>query len=82
MTFTSDNSFEFSALPQSISIYPSDFKAKDKMTDYLDQWNNKDLDITLIWWASFKYSKQIASISFGNVALNNIVICSSLVSDN
>ena len=36
----------FEKLPESISIYPIDFKLKNKVNDYLDQWN-KNVDITL-----------------------------------
>ena len=36
----------FEKIPQSISIYPKSFEAKDKITDYLDKWN-QDGDITL-----------------------------------
>ena len=30
----------FSKIPQSISIYPSSFEAKDKVTSHLDKWND------------------------------------------
>ncbi len=32
-------------LPSSISIYPVDFASKDKVTSYLDDWNNLDKDV-------------------------------------
>ena len=38
--------FEYKKLPEKISIYPVDFEYKDKVNEYLDQWN-KDVDITL-----------------------------------
>ena len=31
----------FSKIPQSISIYPSSFEAKDKVTSHLDKWNDE-----------------------------------------
>ena len=34
-------------LPSSISIYPVDFELKEHVLDYLDDWNNKEKDITL-----------------------------------
>ena len=34
-------------MPTSISIYPVDFELKELVLDYLDDWNDKDLDITL-----------------------------------
>lgn len=32
------------ALPYAISIYPKDFEAKEKITDYLDVYNKKEID--------------------------------------
>ena len=37
--------YEYKELPEKMSIYPVNFKFKDKVTDYLDQWNKK-VDIT------------------------------------
>jgi putative ABC transport system permease protein len=34
-------------LPNSVSIYPISFYEKNLVTQYLDQWNNKSLDITI-----------------------------------
>ena len=34
--------YEFKALPNEIMIYPKDFNAKDKVTEYLDRWNSED----------------------------------------
>lgn len=39
--------YTFEELPSSISIYPKDFKAKDKITEHLSGWN-EDKDITVI----------------------------------
>ena len=38
--------YSFESLPQSISIYPKDFKIKKKITDHLKKWNS-DENITL-----------------------------------
>ena len=38
--------YEYNRLPATMSIYPIDFNTKDKVNEYLDQWN-KDVDITL-----------------------------------
>ncbi len=37
--------YEYKELPEKMSIYPVNFKYKDKVTNYLDQWNKKG-DIT------------------------------------
>ena len=34
--------YDFEELPQEISIYPVDFKLKDKIKTYLDKWNSED----------------------------------------
>ena len=38
--------YEYKKLPETMSIYPVDFNTKNKVNEYLDQWN-KDVDITL-----------------------------------
>ena len=38
--------YEYKKLPEKMSIYPVDFETKNKVNQYLDQWN-KDVDITL-----------------------------------
>ena len=38
--------YEYKKLPETMSIYPIDFARKDKVNEYLDQWN-KDVDIAL-----------------------------------
>lgn len=38
--------YDFDLIPSSISFYPKSFADKDKVTDYLDKWNN-DGDIVL-----------------------------------
>ena len=38
--------YNFESLPQSISIYPKDFKIKKKVTDHLKKWNSDEI-ITL-----------------------------------
>ena len=38
--------YSYKELPEKMSIYPVNFKYKDKVTNYLDQWN-KDVDITI-----------------------------------
>lgn len=38
--------YEYKKLPEKMSIYPVDFNTKDKVNEYLDQWN-KNVDITL-----------------------------------
>ena len=43
---TSEVSYSYEKLPETMSIYPIDFSRKDKVNDYLDQWN-KDVEITL-----------------------------------
>ena len=40
------SSFTYEKLPETMSIYPVDFKTKDKVNGYLDDWN-KDVSITL-----------------------------------
>ena len=37
--------YSFEKLPQKISLYPKNFTHKNKITKYLDRWNDKDLDI-------------------------------------
>ena len=40
--------YEFNKLPQEISLYPSSFSDKDKVTNYLNKWNEDgDISITL-----------------------------------
>ena len=34
--------YSFDLLPQSVSIYPKDFEAKDKVTKHLDRWNSDE----------------------------------------
>ena len=41
-----NTTYTFDDLPDTMSIYPVNFKMKDKVTNYLDKWNSKD-DITL-----------------------------------
>ena len=41
-----DTVYSFESLPQSISIYPKDFKIKKKVTDHLKKWNSDEM-ITL-----------------------------------
>ncbi len=41
-----DSTFTYEKLPETMSIYPVDFKTKDKVNKYLDDWN-KDVSITL-----------------------------------
>ena len=38
--------YSYEKLPEKISIYPLNFETKDKVNEYLDEWN-KDVDITL-----------------------------------
>ena len=38
--------YEYKKLPEKMNIYPVDFSKKDKVNEYLDQWN-KDVDIVL-----------------------------------
>ena len=38
--------YHYEKLPEMMSIYPVDFEFKDKVTNYLDDWN-KNVDITL-----------------------------------
>ena len=45
-TETNETTYSYDKLPEKMSIYPVDFTKKDKVNDYLDQWN-KDVDITL-----------------------------------
>ena len=40
-TIDKDN-ITFNEMPQSISIYPSSFEAKEKVTSHLDKWNDED----------------------------------------
>lgn len=37
-----ETEYTFESLPQSISIYPKDFKIKKKVTDHLKRWNSDD----------------------------------------
>lgn len=43
---TNETTYSYDKLPESMSIYPIDFNRKNKVNDYLDQWN-KDVEITL-----------------------------------
>ena len=43
---TSEITYSYDKLPETMSIYPIDFARKDKVNSYLDEWN-KDVDITL-----------------------------------
>ena len=45
-TETNETTYSYDKLPEQMSIYPIDFARKDKVNDYLDQWN-KDVEITL-----------------------------------
>ena len=38
--------YSYNELPETMSIYPIDFNTKDKVNEYLDDWN-KDVDIVL-----------------------------------
>ena len=37
-----ETTYSFESLPQSISIYPKDFKIKKKVTDHLKKWNSSE----------------------------------------
>ena len=39
--------YSYEKLPEEMSIYPINFEFKDKVNKYLDEWNNKEIDITL-----------------------------------
>ncbi len=39
--------YDFKEYPVEISIYPTSFEAKDNITQYLDKWNQEDLDINV-----------------------------------
>ena len=41
-----ETTYTYEELPESMSIYPVNFEMKNKVNDYLDEWN-KDVDITL-----------------------------------
>ena len=43
---TNVTTYTYDKLPEKMSIYPVDFNNKDKVNEYLDQWN-KDVEITL-----------------------------------
>ena len=43
---TNEAIYSYDKLPEKMNIYPVDFTKKDKVNDYLDQWN-KDVEITL-----------------------------------
>ncbi len=43
---TATSSYTYEKLPETMSIYPVDFKTKDKVNKYLDDWN-KNVSITL-----------------------------------
>ena len=43
---TSETTYSYDKLPEKMNIYPIDFSRKDKVNDYLDQWN-KEVEITL-----------------------------------
>ena len=59
---------EIVEIPQSISIYPKDFKFKDKVTSYLDRWNSKDTltikgaEVTADTRSEITYSDSISMI--------------------
>ena len=43
---TNEPLYSYDKLPEKMNIYPVDFARKDKVNEYLDQWN-KDVEITL-----------------------------------
>ena len=43
---TTSTSYSYDKLPEKMSIYPVNFATKEKVNEYLDDWN-KDVDITL-----------------------------------
>ena len=43
---TNETTYTYDQLPESMEIYPIDFARKNKVNDYLDQWN-KNVEITL-----------------------------------
>ena len=43
---TNEPVYSYDKLPEKMNIYPVDFARKDKVNEYLDQWN-KDVEITL-----------------------------------
>ena len=43
---TVTTTYSYNELPETMSIYPIDFNTKDKVNEYLDDWN-KDVDIVL-----------------------------------
>ena len=43
---TNETTYSYDKLPEQMAIYPVDFAKKDKVNNYLDQWN-KDVEITL-----------------------------------
>ena len=49
-----EGTYKTEALPEDISIYPKNFKEKDRITSYLDKWNAEG-DITLTDGSVIKY---------------------------
>ena len=54
---TDEVEYSYDKLPETMLIYPIDFARKDKVNEYLDQWN-KDVEITL--WEGTAQEKTLA----------------------
>ena len=54
---TDEVEYSYDKLPETMFIYPIDFARKDKVNEYLDQWN-KDVEITL--WEGTAQEKTLA----------------------
>ena len=52
-------SYTYDKLPESMQIYPIDFARKNKVNEYLDQWN-KDVEITL--WEGTDHVKTLTQV--------------------
>ena len=65
-----NTTYTFDDLPDTMSIYPVNFKMKDKVTSYLDKWNSKD-DITL--YAGSAQSKTLTQDDRDQLTYNDTI---------
>ena len=72
-----DDEYSVGLLPQSISIYPKNFKEKDNVTSYLDVWN-KEQDITFKDGTVLAYTDR-AELTYSDTISMIVAVISTLV---
>lgn len=71
-----EDKYDTSLLPESISIYPKDFKKKNSITSYLDKWNSED---TIVLTDGTEISPDRNELTYNDTISIIIVVISRLV---